>query len=1766
MKKKIFSFFYLYYKYIILFFSLNISLLTIYVGYKHFTQKEDWDKILLNYGTREITFQFDQDIINPSSYEQAIETWQTKLGLDFEPPLSGSIRTINNKSFIYTLHTPIPPNKSVKIISSNIAASIHDKSINLKINGHSVNELPYTLPAKQFQILYAQRIKKDLKSPLTLSINMPIDLKKLKKSLVILDNSQKIPYRLHYQETTNFIPGNNSISTDFQKIVVTIKHLKPNTRYTIIHSNNGLVSFQDEFSTYSLPTWKGISSDPFEIYQDFTIEKEIWLQSSNPLKETQNKNSLLQIVPLVPEVDYTISNSNILITGSFQANTSYTITFIPKNIKDIYNQKLTDIFTTNLFIKHADPGIKYPLGIILLNKKNPIIPIETINISNLTVKFQVIRSDYYIARTLQNNEVAVPIQTTNIILDTVPDKMQKFNFDLNTITNNQSGLIQISFHNAELKESPPVLKVILSSSLLTAYTSFNNLVFYARDIETQAPLADMTIMIYDKERGSYQDLGRTGSDGLLRVPKPNLSLALLEEPLFIGILNNDITFAGYGSTFKDSFTQPYYYSAQVFDGDIAYPLTIKNMIFTDKSSYNAGESVNIHAIARDYDNGILSTKSSFFKSNITITILDPEDKELTNITKKWTEFGSFNVSYPLENTAPIGNYRVIAKSRAKQPPFYSETYFKVDTAEPTPIDLSIQLNTNIYYYGDLLNFSITTSDFLNSPIDMPISYEASMNTAPYFSSIYPDYTFNEYDFPSKTEILIKQKKNSRNNIVFSKKLKQFRSNNGYLTITVIAHPTNMPAITNTTNDIPILLPLQLGLKPQYYNLPVLQTNTFYMLALNTVNQQLASNIKAKFYIEYYAYNDDKQNILQKIFFFFKRKIIYNKKIKLGNDKIEFIPTKPGRYVAHLQAKYKKNNIHSSVNFEVYNQEEINDITSKKLTMHLDKPKYNSGEKAILSVINPYSKSRLLLFLERKNTIETRSIESTNSLISTEIPLTIDDEPNIIISALLISLEPKNVDPLYSGRLSLAINPRHQELLINIGTEKPKYTPGEKVRLELDAINYANIRVNGEAVVIVRDRSIPNFNIIPNPVDIFYNPKPFSCSLWDSGFLQNNPQPIMRPLRLADNMASTAGYIRSDIKYTAFYQGNVKLYHNKKTIVEFNLPDNITSFDITILGYDQNSLFGKTNIIISVSRSMTSDLLASKFVRIGDQPIWGTIVKNKTAEILDTEVNLENPYTNYSTNLTLLPQSQQSVLIQTLIKSNQSQTWTVQASNSKYQDGFTKEIPIIIENPWETASYSGIISNSNSIHIALDTNNLLKQQLAIQISPSPLLTIKPLITKIITNKSLYLSDIIQRIFLISSNEQLLNSLGLTDLLPTELRNIVNNDIKNLNNYIVSNKINMIPVSMFLPVPEYTILRTYHTLLHAQKSGYNIDPHLLEHFKIAADQYAQKKFSPNLSPYLQTVYQLYAWKLQTLDKSLSKDNFSLLVNNIRIDNAQIHALILDIMNILGFPSEQIKEQIEKINNEKIESVSSIIFSTNSFENNNIANTMINQTSSQYNALKIINGIDTNKINSINSYLLYAHRFGNYKQESSNYKVSLNKKPIIFQKNSAIIQLDNKNSTVCLDFENSGIPYFYSINYQRIPLKSKNFVNQGFNIEKTIYDDNKKVTNNILKIGKTYTIIIDVIPNIVKDQYIYIIDPLYATLHATSSQNQSASLYSTSIQNTAVHLSARIRNQNKIQLKYLVTPTIAGTWVAPAIQVFDKENPEMFSYKSQPPISIE
>lgn len=1761
MKKKIFSFFYPYYKYIILFFGLIISILTIYVRYKHSIQKEDLNKILLNYGTREITFQFDQDIINPSSYEQAIEAWETKLGLDFEPPLLGSIRTINNKSFIYTLHTPIPPDQPIKIINSNIATFIHDKRLKLTINGYSVNELPYILPAKQFQILYAQRVKKDLKSPLILSVNMPIDLKKLKKSLVISANSKKIPYQLHYQETTNFISRNHSISTNFQKIVVTLKHLKPNTKYTIISSNNGAVSFQDEFSTYSPPTWKGFSSDPFEIYQDFTVEKEIWLQSSNPLKETQNKNSLLQIVPLVPDADYIISNSNILITGSFQGNTSYTITFIPQNIRDIYNQKLTNTFMTNLLIKHRDPGIKYPSGLMLLNKKNPIIPIETINISNLTVKFQVIRSDYYIARTLQNHEVAVPIQTTNIIIDTVPDKIQKIDFNLNTITNNQSGLIQISFHNAELQESPPVLKAILSCSLLTAYTSFNNLVFYARDMETQAPLADMMIMIYDKERGSYQDLGRTSSDGLLRVPKPNLSLALLEEPLFVGILNNDITFAGYGSTFKDSFTQPHYYSAQVFDGDITYPLTIKNMIFTDKSSYNTGENVNIHAIARDHENGILSTKSAFFKSNITISIFDPEGKELTNITKKWTEFGSLNVSYSLENSAPLGNYRIIAKSRVKQPTFYSETYFTVDTAAPTPIDLSIQLNTNIYYYSDLLNFSITASDFLNSVIDIPISYEASMKTTPYFSSVYPDYTFNQHDFPSKTDILIKQKKNSKNNIVFSKKLKQFRSNNGYLTITAIAHPTNMPAITNTTNNIPVLLPLQLGLKPQYYHLPVLQTNTFYMLALNTSNQQIASNIKAEFYIEYDSSKPtDKPNILQNIFFLLKKKIIYNKKIKLGNDKIEFVPTKPGKYIAHLQAKYKKNNIHSSVRFEVHDQKEMNDITAKNLTMHLDKPKYNSGEKAILSIINPYPKSRLLLFLERKNTIETRNIESTNSLISTEIPLTIEDEPNITISALLTSLTPQNIDPLYSGRLSLAINPRHQELFINISTEKLKYTPGEKVRLELDAVNYANTGIDGEAVVIVRDKSIPNFNIIPNPVDIFYSPKPFSCSLWDSGFLQNNAQSMVRPLRLGAAMANTSEYIRSDIKYTAFYQGNVKLHHNKKTIVEFNLPDNITSFDISVLGYDKNSLFGKTNMIIFVSRSMTSDLLASKFVRIGDQPIWGTIVKNKTEEILKTEVNLQNPYTNYSTNITLLPQSQQSVLIQTLIKSNQSQTWTVQASNSKYQDGFTKNIPIIIENPWETASYSGIISNSNTIHIALDTNNLLKQQLAIQISSSPLLTIKPLITKIITNKSLYLSDIVQRIFLISSNEQLLHSLGLTDLLPAKLRNIVNNDIQNLNNYIISNKINMIPVSMFLPVSEYTILRAYYALLHAQKSGYHIDPHLLEYFKIAVGQYAQKKFNPNLSPYLQTVYQLYAWKLQALDKSLSKDNFSLLLNNIRINNAQINALILDIMNILGFSSGQIKEQIEKVNNEKIESVSSIIFSTNSFENNDIASTMINQTSFQYNALKIINGIDTNKMNSIDSYLLYAHKFVNHKQEPINYKIFLNKDPIIFQTNSAIIPLDNKNITAHLDFENSDVPYFYSISYQRIPLKSKNFVNQGFNIEKTIYDDNKKITNNILKIGKTYTIIIDIIPNIAQDQYICIIDPLHAGLQATSSQHQSLS-----IQNTAVHLFARIRNQNKIQLKYLITPTIAGTWTAPAIQVFDKENPEIFSYKIQPIISI-
>lgn len=273
-----------------------------------------------------------------------------------------------------------------------------------------------------------------------------------------------------------------------------------------------------------------------------------------------------------------------------------------------------------------------------------------------------------------------------------------------------------------------------------------------------------------------------------------------------------------------------------------------------------------------------------------------------------------------------------------------------------------------------------------------------------------------------------------------------------------------------------------------------------------------------------------------------------------------------------------------------------DTSYRELGVELDKKSYQPGETARVIVKSPVSGASLLVTVEGREIYSQRVIRSAGSVEVVEIPVSEDMAPYVFVSAVEIEK-----GHFYSRTRTLRVDSRPDLLELNVTSDKDRYAPGDKVRLAVSARDGKGAPREAELSLAVVDEAL--FAVAPETRPDIYR---FFRGTREHRVLTLNSFPrvyLGGAAKAGKSLAEDelAGIkVRKVFKDTAYWLPVLTTGVDGRAEAEFELPDNLTTWRATAVGFNDRSEFGTGRHSFIARLDVMARLQPPRFLTVGDR--------------------------------------------------------------------------------------------------------------------------------------------------------------------------------------------------------------------------------------------------------------------------------------------------------------------------------------------------------------------------------------------------------------------------------------------------------------------------------------------------------------------------------------------------------------------------------------
>lgn len=1023
-----------------------------------------------------------------------------------------------------------------------------------------------------------------------------------------------------------------------------------------------------------------------------------------------------------PDVCPRNETNMISINGKWKPSTDYTVT-VNTDLTDIYGQRLAGAtvirFKTSPYPESFEVSSYSSYGVLsaylprvyqarTMNWGKPVM----VSVSSGTL------GDY-----LNNGAYDGAIQArkeydTNAKLN----NYKILDVDLDEVAGQKltNGFYRLLFNSGRARDL-----IITDTALTLKRDRTGKVLVWATDLKTGDVVPNLIVEIwtgrnYDPARGRTADARRLAEG---KTDAQGIAVIQLDESTKLDLLRvvaTDKTRLGYAETGWDDGIGPWNYGLdKTYDRVNTFNI---GYVYTDRRIYRPDQEVFFKGVIRFDDDAKLSLPKG---KEATVSIEDPGGAQVWTQKLPLNDYGTFNGSLQLEPSMQLGAYRITAvvdgteNARAIDGSFDVREYRKPDFK----IDLNPPAGT--VTAGDKLEIPVHAEYYQGVPLKGGKVHYAITRTKLYFQPMNGNWWNDWYSFSADEGMDCYWYCRTETGFEPIQQGDAELDANGNLSLTVPANLTDYKwsatyAVDVTVTDINQRQvssrtefavhkgEFYLGIRADYSggwgspkaDFDLVSVNVDGAARANTaatvkLYKRTWSNVKKTGTDGTTSYEWQTSDVLVDT-----RSMTTDDK---GKGHVSFTPSADGEYIAIASATDPRGRtITASAYRYIYRglggTVRVSDDHQMQIVQN--KAAYEVGDTASLAVQTPYVKTKALVTIERNTIREYRVIDLGSANRTVDLKITDADTPNVYVSVLASKGGGESGIPEFRmAYANLQVNTTKKILHMTVTPDKATYKPGERVTLTVETRNSAGAPVAAEtSIAVVDERVIALLGTIDkNILGKFWFPRLIGVDTAQTLTL------LVKKVYFATEGGGGKGDggavppVRGNFQDTAFWNATVTTGADGKAQISFDLPDNLTSWNILAVGETKDTIVGSAESKIITRRELMAEPLMPRILRHEDTATVGATLINGTDRAMDVDASL------IATGVTIeggsrrvhLNPNDRAVVSWTarVPRDGTEAQFTLTAKGTGGSDAFTVKVPLLDFSVSETVSTSGILERN-----------------------------------------------------------------------------------------------------------------------------------------------------------------------------------------------------------------------------------------------------------------------------------------------------------------------------------------------------------------------------------------------------------------------------------------------------------------------------------------
>jgi alpha-2-macroglobulin len=342
----------------------------------------------------------------------------------------------------------------------------------------------------------------------------------------------------------------------------------------------------------------------------------------------------------------------------------------------------------------------------------------------------------------------------------------------------------------------------------------------------------------------------------------------------------------------------------------------------------------------------------------------------------------------------------------------------------------------------------------------------------------------------------------------------------------------------------------------------------------------------------------------------------------GDARLVFSPTDPGAYL--LEVSNQNVVTQALVWISGENSAPWPDLLNQRVPLATDAAVYLPGQTARIFIPNPFDgEVHALITIERGTVMRQQVLSFGGSSIEYALLLSDVDAPNVNVSVVIIGQQQDDLPDFRVGYITLPVEPVNQILNVELEVEPEDRQAGEETTFTLRARDAAGRPVRSEFSLAIVDPTSNNLLAADSIMQAFYGVQPngVASSLSLAAYARRGAIYSMDALDAitSDDLGSLIN--DEDWLETAYWYGSIETDINGLAEFSLVLPDEAATWRVDVRGITQDSLVGQAMIELDGSRDLVVNVKAPASLVMGDRFEPQVQLSNRSAESIEVDVTI-----------------------------------------------------------------------------------------------------------------------------------------------------------------------------------------------------------------------------------------------------------------------------------------------------------------------------------------------------------------------------------------------------------------------------------------------------------------------------------------------------------------------------------------------------------------